>query len=69
MSQFSAGSNDERKKQLLKGALFEYIDDGMIDELIDDTREVIEQEEERLKQYLSACKKAKNYYARARNDG
>jgi len=64
MSQFNGGSNDERKKELLKGALFEYVDDGMVDELIDDIREVIEQEEERLKQYLSACKKARKLLCR-----
>ena len=54
-----SGSNDEHKMRCLRGALFEYLDDGMIDELMEDIKIIIKEEEEKYAEYISNYKKAR----------
>lgn len=52
------GSNCQHKIRLLRGAMFEYLDDGMLDEMIEDMRIFLEEEEEKMIEMAKLYKKA-----------
>jgi hypothetical protein len=53
------GSNDEHKIRLLTGGLFEYLDEGMLDEMIEDIRISLKKEEERALEQANMYRKAR----------
>lgn len=52
------GSNCPHKIRLLRGAMFEYLDDGMLDEMIEDMRIFLEEEEQKMNEMAKMYKKA-----------
>lgn len=52
-------SNDDRKLRMLQGAMFEYLDDGELDEMINDMNQFLTQEEEKLTKMVNMYKKAR----------
>lgn len=52
-------SNDDRKLRLLQGAMFEYLDEGELDEMINDMNRFLTQEEEKLTKMANMYKKAR----------
>lgn len=53
------GSNNEHYIRMLKSAIFLYLDDGLIDELVCDLREIFKEEEEFYKSKRENFKKAR----------
>lgn len=53
------GSKCEHKIRLLRGALFEYLDDGMLDEMIEDMRIFFKEEEDKMMDMVKIYKKAR----------
>jgi hypothetical protein len=54
-------SNDH-KFRLLKGAMFEYLDDGELDEMITDMSQFLKQEEEKALRMASMYKEARKLF-------
>jgi len=52
------GSNCEHKIRLLRGAMFEYLDDGMLDEMIEDMKIFLKEEEDKMNNMVKMYKKA-----------
>ena len=53
------GSNSDHHIRLLRGAVFEYLDGGLVDELVYDLRQILKDEEDRFKQQREVFKKAR----------
>ena len=53
-----SGSNCEHKIRLLRGAMFEYLDDGMLDEMIEDMKIFLKEEEDKMIDRAKMYKKA-----------
>lgn len=52
------GSNCEHKIRMLRGAMFEYLDDGMLDEMIEDIKVFLKEEEEKAMDMANMYRKA-----------
>ena len=53
------GSGCEHKIRMLRGAMFEYLDDGMLDEMVEDMNIFLKEEEEKAMAMANMYKKAR----------